>query len=301
MKQDQAMADTQGDTTLGLRLRRAREARGMGTAAVASALHLPLAIIEAMEREDIARLGAPIYVRGNYSSYARLVGVPVAAVEVFCRNLDQAPQPLAPSSHVPRSRILLDRYLKRAAYIALTASIVPSVIWLASLDRQAPAVQTLLEPPARSSQSAPVADGADAASGSVVQETAIPAQAPEDAPLQPVKAALTPSYQNPPRETPELASTQPMPADTEELILRFEQESWFEVLGSDGRRIESGIAAPGSERSFPAASVGKVSLGNAGGVLVERGGQRIDIAPFRRANVARFALSSDGSLLPADG
>jgi cytoskeleton protein RodZ len=42
-----------------------------------------------------------------------------------------------------------------------------------------------------------------------------------------------------------------------------------------------------------------VALGNAGGVEVRRGAEALDLQPFRRANVARFAVSSDGSLQPS--
>ena len=41
-----------------------------------------------------------------------------------------------------------------------------------------------------------------------------------------------------------------------------------------------------------------VVLGNAAAVRVTRDGAEVDLTPFRRANVARFALSSDGSLAP---
>lgn len=294
MTQKPPIAQTHDDTTLGLRLRRAREARGLSQAAAAAALRLPLAIVEAMEREDLARLGAPIYVRGTFSSYARLVGVSTVVVDGFCRGLDLAPQPLTQANHAPRSRRVLDRYLKRAAYVALTASIVPSVIWLASLDRQPPAVQTLLEAPARPVQTVP-----EAANPPAPGESAAATPAPQETALQPIKAALTPSYASVPVAAP---ATTPDPAPAlDVLVLRFVQESWFEVLDAAGRPIESGIAVAGSERSFAAAEVGKVSLGNAHGVQVERGGQVVDLAPFQRANIARFALSSGGSLVPVDG
>jgi cytoskeleton protein RodZ len=41
-----------------------------------------------------------------------------------------------------------------------------------------------------------------------------------------------------------------------------------------------------------------VVLGNASAVEVQQAGSTVDIAPYRRANVARFTVSSDGSLAP---
>lgn len=287
------------DMPLGLRLRRAREAAGLSVAAVAESLHMPSRIVEAMEREDVEQLGASIYVRGNYASYARLLDVPGALVDSFCRNRTSQPQVLAPNVHVPRSRVLFDRYVKRSVYVVLTASIVPSVIWLASLDRGTAKVQTLLETPAQQVITIQPR-AAEQENESDLRESA------DAAPLYPVKASMTPSYGlgNTVVESDE-SSVAPLDAlsasDELFLTLRFRQDSWFEVLAADGHRLESGVLRAGDERRFPRSQVGKVSIGNAGGVEVSLDGKPLDLTPFRRANVARFALSSAGSASPIEG
>jgi len=45
--------------------------------------------------------------------------------------------------------------------------------------------------------------------------------------------------------------------------------------------------------------VGRVVLGNAGAVEVLGNGNIQDLADYKRANVARFTVSSDGSIQPA--
>ena len=55
----------------------------------------------------------------------------------------------------------------------------------------------------------------------------------------------------------------------------------------------------GEDRSYEAGRVGRVKLGNATAVEVQQGGSIVDVKPFQRANVARFAVSSDGSVVPA--
>jgi cytoskeleton protein RodZ len=40
-------------------------------------------------------------------------------------------------------------------------------------------------------------------------------------------------------------------------------------------------------------------LGNASAVEVQQRGATLDLAPYRKANVARFAVSSDGSVVAA--
>ncbi len=56
----------------------------------------------------------------------------------------------------------------------------------------------------------------------------------------------------------------------------------------------------GEARSFPLAEVARVVLGNAAAVRVQQGDSIVDLTPFRRANVARFAVSSDGSVTAAE-
>ncbi|HEX5693484.1 MAG TPA: helix-turn-helix transcriptional regulator, partial [Arenimonas sp.] len=61
---------------IGLRLRAAREKNGLSQEQAGHQLRLPVAIIDAMEREDWSRLGAQIYVRSYLGSYLRLLGLP---------------------------------------------------------------------------------------------------------------------------------------------------------------------------------------------------------------------------------
>ena len=75
-------------------------------------------------------------------------------------------------------------------------------------------------------------------------------------------------------------------------------DSWVQVLATDGRTLEKGLLSAGQVRTYKAAEVGKVILGNAQAVVVQRGERTQDLAPFQRANVARFTVSSDGSLAP---
>jgi len=66
-----------------------------------------------------------------------------------------------------------------------------------------------------------------------------------------------------------------------------------------GQVLEQGLLHGGDQRSYPTDTVSRVVLGDASAVDVLRDGQAQDLTPFRRANVARFTVSSDGSLAPA--
>ena len=60
--------------TIGQRLRAGRERAGLSIAASAEKLHLDPKVIEALEADRFAELGASVYVRGHLRRYADFVG-----------------------------------------------------------------------------------------------------------------------------------------------------------------------------------------------------------------------------------
>lgn len=306
------------DLPLGLRLRQARTAAGLSVADTAERLRLRSAIVDAMEREDIKALGASVYVRGYYVSYARMLGLPLALVDA---GLARDALPVAPQLHttarLSHGRYLFDRYARRAVYVVLTASIVVPVILLATRDHL-PDRQALLTPldapialPQASRLAAqddsdvgpPPPDAAIASNGAtVVPPTAI--EAPASVAREfPVMASMTPFYSQTPlrQDAPAPAPVVETAAAGNGLQLAFEGDSWVEVTGHDGSRLAYGLMRAGESREFQRGAVARVSLGNSEAVRVRMNGEPMDITAYRRANVARFTVSSDGSLAPAGG
>src|SRR6187397_3160508 len=60
--------------SIGERLRAGRERAGLSVAAAAEKLHLDLKVIEALEADRFAELGASVYVRGHLRRYGDFVG-----------------------------------------------------------------------------------------------------------------------------------------------------------------------------------------------------------------------------------
>src|SRR5215213_10164734 len=88
--------------SIGERLRAGRERAGLSVPVAAEKLHLDPKVIEALEADRFADLGAAVYVRGHLRRYADFVGEPgtelVAAysareARVTSPDLTQAPQP----------------------------------------------------------------------------------------------------------------------------------------------------------------------------------------------------------------
>jgi cytoskeleton protein RodZ len=250
----------------GVRLKQAREQAGLSQEEVAASLKIPLRGIRQLESGDPSQLGAPVFVRGQLRSYARLLGVdledqlrqsPVTVV---------APSELVSHTYTPRYRHVFEQVTRRAIYIVLTAAIAVPV-WLATRSPHQSTVQSLEVP-------------------------VTPATQGESPAIKPAPAGV--------QRTPLIASMAPIPSASAQtaLSLNFTGDSWVQVVGSNGTTLEQGLLGAGQQRSYGAGEVSRVVLGNSTAVEVRQAGKAVDLAPFSRANVARFTLSSDGSLTP---
>ena len=280
---------------LGLRFRHMREKARWSVESVAQQLKLPTAVINAIEREDWARLGAPIYIRSYVGSYAKLLGLPPELAEDIIR--DKPTPQLIYNGSDSGTRRALDRGMRNIAYMVMTLVIVGSVVMLV-MHFQAPAnvAQVLpLDPPVATTATT------QASTQNVIPSPAANplATATTATPLAP--ATVLPASSSPGgNEAPVMASLAPsMPAAAatgNDLVLRFRDQSWLEVLDSSGQRVERDLVAAGSERRFGVGQVSHITLGNADAVDVSQGGRAVDLAPFREANVARLTLSSEGTI-----
>ena len=252
----------------GQRLRTAREAAGMTVEEVGARLKMPAHVVRALEAEDWARLGAPVFVRGQVRSYARLFGLHTEPMMAALTNVGPVqPTEVVSRTHIPASQWWADQIGRRLAYVALTAALAIPV-WIAAQShlKGVPQVAESLE--------APVA---------APEGVALPAEA-----AVPVRKTL-------------VASITPVPQPVQavqELVVRTRGESWIEVRGTDGNVIEQGLLTAGQERRFPLAQVGSAKLGNASTLEVSRAGEAVALEAFSRGEVARFTVSSDGSLAP---
>ena len=257
-----------GGGSCGARLKSARERAGLSHADVSARLKMPTRVVQALEDDDLARIGAPVFVRGQLRSYARLLGVDLEPELDRVAVAQIAPSELVSHTHTPRYRRVFEQATRRAIYIVLTAAIAVPV-WLATrphLDSNL-AVQSLDVPATLAATDA-----------TPTTEPAVAAQ------RTPLIASMT--------------SLPAAPATQTALSLNFSGDSWVQVYAADGSTLEQGLLGAGERRSYGAGQVARVVLGNSAAVEVLQAGKPVDLAPFSRANVARFTLSSDGSLAP---
>jgi cytoskeleton protein RodZ len=283
---------------IGLRLKQARVSQSLSITEVGQQLKLPVAIVEAMERDDWVRLGAPVYVRSYLGSYLRLVGLPETLAEQVAQS-KPTPQ-LVPMGSRSRMRRVLDQSLRNAVYLLMTAVLVIPAVLVARHYQKTPAPEQLtLDTAPVFTPAAPVAapvpsDLTDKATLAAAPEGEAPAVAPASVPAgiaETVEAANSPD--------PVMASMAPtFKRDGQGLQLSFRDESWIEVLDAQGRRVERGLVAGGDVRRYAAGQVARITLGKADAVEVSFAGKPVDMTPYRAADVARFTVSSTGQPAP---
>ena len=244
---------------------------------------MPVQVVKSLEQEQWQKLGAPVFVRGQLRSYARLLGVDVSELLEQAQVGPVVPPTLVSHTHTPRARRIAENLGRRALYVGITA-VLAVPVWFATrghFDGTTPSPST--------------------ASLDVIP-AAVPVTpaGPGSAAAAPAEVAAAPVAK--PTATPYVASLAPVPraapAPAANLDMQFSGDSWVDIGGPDGATVEKALIKSGESRSFTPGQVTRVTLGNASAVQVQQNGAIVDLTPYQRANVARFQVSSEGSVVP---
>ncbi len=260
----------------GEQLRRAREAAGLSLDQVAAQLRMPQQVVAALEAEQWSRLGAAVFVRGQLRSYARLLKVDLGGLLEQARIAPVEPPKLVSHTHTPRLRRAAENIGRRAVYVVITAVLAVPVWYVISGNSNS-------APPSTASLDVVPAPVTAAAGQSIA-----PVQAAAAAPVAdagPYIASMAPM-------------ARPVAAAPSALTLSFKGDSWVDITAPDGTTVEKALIRAGESRSFAAGQVGRMVLGNAAEVEVQQAAGNVDLTPYKRGNVARFTVSSEGSVAP---
>gem|GEM_PF-63633 len=290
----------------GERLRQAREAAGLSLEQAARRVHLSMRVLNALENEQWADIGAAVFVRGHLRSYAKILGLDAGEL------LEQAhlSQLKSPTLHggidTYSSSAELRPRIGRSLLIALALLVLAApILWQVLQtpdDLPAPAAlspdispththtistQASSRSPERPliefTHIAPI-DLHDEETGSGDEQSAeISAEGEEPA-----------EFEDESFETPESV----VDLSSAFLSLSFTGESWVEIRAANGALVESGIIPAGQVRAFEPGQVSRIKLGNAAGVEVRHAGERIESSRLGRGNVVYFRVSLDGSVQP---
>lgn len=288
----ESSCDSRAASGIGARLCEAREARGMDLKTCAQTLRLPVKVLRHLEAGEFGDADQHVFARGRLISYARLLGVPAAAVDTALHSLAPPQQPvLVPTGSAQRHRWLLQRYGAAATYIVLTATVAVPLVWLGlrgGVDNQLTRIAPL--------DNAPAASINHAAPDNKIAAT--PTQEP------PLLASMTPfsamnlDANDSAAATPAKLQAQPAAVATDHVLdLRASADSWVEVTGADGKTLESGMLRAGEQRSYHSNAPLNVTLGNAGSVQVISDGRPLPLDAYSHANVAHFRVFAPASAI----
>jgi len=283
--------------SIGERLRAGRERAGLSVAATAEKLHLDVKVIEALEADRFAEIGASVYVRGHLRRYADFVGEPGAElVQAYTARQAQPPPP--DLTQVPQAERRADPRRLVTPLVGLGAALVLAL-----------AIWWVLATPRTGASSSAAAPAAAAPAATPETKSAQPAGTTGPGPATPVHVAdANPAT----RAAPGAANAAPAadavaqkredapPARNTRLTLELNSESWVEVYDSRGQRLFYDVASAGSVQAIEGRPPLRVVLGNASAVSVQVDGQPREIpASAVNGEGARFVVNRSGSLARA--
>lgn len=276
----------------GERLRAARTAAGLTPQGVADDLHLGVDMLEALERDDYARLPGRVFVRGYLRNYARLVDLPVDTV---LASFD-AHAPEGQATH-PGMRTVVSA-LQIRSQARSTHSAVRAVTWIIVLALAALLLtwwQGYLEWPGGPAPSADaqgdtttiVLPAGETAPPSVQRDFAplLQDEKPPPAPAQ--ERAASPAAAAP---SPAPVAADPPPALAPVVVLELTGRSWVEVLDSSGAFKLNGTFDKGFRKPFEGQPPYRVAIGNYNVARLLVDGKAVDLLPHFNGRLVRLTL-----------
>jgi cytoskeleton protein RodZ len=269
--------------SIGERLRAGRDRAGLSVAATAEKLHLDPKVIEALEADRFADLGASVYVRGHLRRYADFVGEPGAQmVEAYTAARETRPPP-PDLTQIPQAGHRADprRLVTPLVGLGCAAVLLLAIWWILAGSKSGTGK------PAADSTAVPVAvPSATFPDTPAVTEPAAAAPADAAAAIAPAAVAATPPKRD------EAAAAR----DTR-LKLELTSDSWLEIYDSRGERLFYDVASGGSVQSVEGRPPLRVVLGNSAGVAIEVDGRKREIpAGAVTGEGASFVVNRSGSL-----
>jgi cytoskeleton protein RodZ len=264
-------------------LRLAREARGLSEQQAAEQLNLDVTVVEAIERDDLAALGAPVFAKGHLRRYGGLLGI--GEEQVLAAYARAQAQPETPTL-IPRARQEMMPVRGRPKWPWVVGGALAFVI---AAGVAAYVSEYGLRWPGRS------ADGEATARDQTADAERSSEGPPQTAPSGDAEVATAAPGGGEP--APDSGPPQPLPQGHVRLHLTFTADSWAEIYDGSGKAVVYDLGRAGTQRTIAAAAPLSVTFGNPAAVTLAVNGRPTAMPPSPPGQtVARFRIESDGSL-----
>ena len=312
-----------GDTRAGIgtRLRAAREKKGLTVLQAAERLHLDSRILEWLEAENFAALGAPVYARGHLRHYAELVDESPAQLQELYAEATRAAPTQPDLTQIARGEPEFDagRFAVPAMIGLVAIAVIGTVWWFIQTSEHGQAATAQTQPQAHSITQSGAADGAqvtDTGNGA----PGVPEQPARAAPGMANTKPTTPGARTAvtstaahsgtsaasaaaPVATAASGATAPAPsprAKEGELTLKFNADSWAEVYDATGQRLFYDVGAASSTHTVRGPAPLHVVLGNAAGVSLQFNGRPAAVPASKQADGGvKFFINAHGRTVAA--
>jgi len=291
----------------GVRLKAARQARGLSLEKVASILKLDLDKIEALEHDELGHIAAPVYAAGYLRAYAKLLNLPadeiVAEFEALTRMesppIDPTNSPAGQDFGRVESDVSLGSFLAAIPgwlwFSALALILLVGVYqtWFAGDSDGMSGVMSLTDTHDAASDTPMLAPMSSAPESSSVTDAESPTdtEAPrlgsvDDESVTAAAGAVATDTSGS-EEAPQSSAQQ-----QSELVLYFNDDSWVEINDARGQRLLYRLAKAGMAQTLQGVAPFEVQLGYVPGVDIMYNGKPFDLTPFRGRRSARFRVGT---------
>jgi cytoskeleton protein RodZ len=267
-------------------LRRAREARGLTEQQAAEQLNLDASAVSALERDDLAVLGAPVFAKGHLRRYGAMLGL--VEDEVLAAYERARAQPEVPTL-VPRSRQEMMPVRGRPKWPWVVGG---ALLFVLAAGLAAYVSEFGLRLPSLAGESIEPGAVAEPVTTAAPESAAVsPAAVPEvSVPAVPESSAATATI------APEQAAL-PVPQGHVSISLAFAADSWAEIYDGAGKAVLYDLGRAGTQRSIAAAAPLSLTVGNAPGVTLAVNGRPVAIPALPGGGtVARLTIEADGTV-----
>jgi cytoskeleton protein RodZ len=270
-------------------LRLAREKRKISLEQAARESRIRPSVIEAIESGESSHIPS-VYLRGYIRNYARYLDVDASGFEEQVRKVRGSEPAVRSVFTYNTNRNSSEKWLKISSYLAASALIATlawqftheAVRWSQGETPLNQASQDEAGSTAAPDSGSPKRHlSASIASIEVMKERG---QLGSAAAAEEAWAAVSESRER------------ALPEGHHRLQVTTSADTWVEILGADGVKIEMDLIRAGTRREYTGPGPYHVMVGRASAVLLTLDGESVDLGPHTRGNVARVTLAA----APAD-
>ncbi|NNF15508.1 MAG: helix-turn-helix domain-containing protein [Gammaproteobacteria bacterium] len=290
-----ATPDDAGDLSPGATLRKAREARETSIQDVADELHLDSWMLEALERNDFAALGAPVFAKGHLRQYAKVLGVDQDDLMVAYYNV------CGPREQPP---LLADSTLRAEGRAEQSFSwLWPMLIALVVISAIGVSIYLWMQPTAQPASisgevtqfDVPLTETEAVPTGEAKIETPPPAvvEEPQQVTGDTVESLLIPAV--PDTEEAGLADSAAGSIVSNNLMItmRFRGESWVEVYDAKRQKLLYGLVDAATVKYLSGPPPVSVFIGSQNDVSIEVNGEAFAVPRQAiKGKTARFQIDA---------